>query len=174
MRAKFLAEQNYGRLPIAINTVKFAKTVANETGYEISSVVVPMSQEGLRGLLLRKLDKKAIILINSSNNECWTRFVFMKELTHLFLDAEEDFITDAERLADGLVNRELDINVYALDNKGVRAAVEIMIPEELRTPIAHMVNVEKKTSFAIAFLLKIPKKYVEFRLREWDLQIIPS
>lgn len=166
MRALFLASRNYGTLPVAINTEAFEKTVAKETGYTIESAIVPMD-EHLRGMLIRK-NKHARILISDQNNFCWKRFTFVKELSHLFLDNPSDFTANAEELARCFGDRELGGNgLYECETRGIIAAVEIMIPEEFKTRILHDFNVQKKTPYAIAHELRVPQKYIEWRIQQW-------
>lgn len=82
--------------PKAINTTKFSNYVAEETGYTLKTVIVPMG-EVLRGIIVRKTTstpKEALILISDFNNECWTRFTLIKEVCHLFLTYEKKIVSD--------------------------------------------------------------------------------
>lgn len=82
--------------PKAINTEKFAAYIAENTGYELEIVVVPMG-EVLRGIIVRNTTptpKIAKIFISDSNNECWTRFTLVKEICHLFLIHEDTIEND--------------------------------------------------------------------------------
>lgn len=172
MRAKFCEAYSYGNKPLAVNTLKFQKVVEKETGYTIDSNSVPNMGE-LRGMLIRYPDKRALILISEENNECWKRFTFMKEISHLFLETESDcFNTDAFEQAKVLVDRGFgNEDLYRAEVIGAIAALEIMLPIESKPDIAHRVRVNKDTPHTIAFLYKVPQKFVEYRLRQWSLPI---
>ena len=60
-------------------TIKIVQRLSGELG------------KHLKGLLYRQDERSAVILIAESNNECWRRFVFIKEICHLFLDEREIF-----------------------------------------------------------------------------------
>lgn len=172
MRAKFLGENYGGRVPVAISTDKFARFIGKETGYTIESVIVP-DMVDLRGMLLRYSAKKAVILISDHNNECWRRFTYIKELSHLFLEKNpDDFNADALEQAKALVDIVQGLNdppeeqkkLYISEITGIIAAMEIMIPEELLGYIAHLSNVDKMRPYAIAAKFKVPQKFIEHQM----------
>jgi hypothetical protein len=157
LRAKFYEHTQGLRHPIALNTEKFARCVSEEFGIKIEARLSSELGNHLRGLLLRESKTESIILIADSNNECWRRFVFVKEICHLFLDDEEDYCVEAEDLAIALLSDEdSDSPQYASELAAAYAAIE------------------GKTPYQIAFQLKTPRKYVEFRMREWGITIRPE
>jgi len=176
LRATFY-ENCYGlRQPIAINTEKFAKYVSEKYGIDITSRFSSELGAHLKGLLIRESKHKAIILIADSNNECWRRFVFVKEICHLFLDGEADYSIDAENIATALLSEPgAAPEQYDSELAAAYAALEIMIPDHLKEWMAHEANVLKQTPFQVAFKLKVPRRYVEYRMREWgEIDIHPD
>jgi hypothetical protein len=176
MRAKYLGSLIGNVEPLPINTVKLANFISSETGIEIESCIVPDLNE-LRGLLIRRSPKNALVLIADSptNNPCWQRFTFIKEVSHLFVETPDSFSSDAWEQARVLVDREYmrssgdNQQRFAYEICGVVAAIELLIPHEMKGRIAHMRNVEGKSNWAVASYFKVPEKFIEFRLREWGL-----
>lgn len=170
LRAKFYLHCFGGSQPTVLNTTKFAKYIGEEYGVKITSEVSVELGTHLRGMLLRK-PGEATILIADSNNECWRRFVYVKEICHIFIDDEHEFTEDAERLAIDLVREGGEDHqpslAYRSELIAAYAAIDIMIPPHLKHWMAHKANVEGQTPYQIAFALKVPKKYVEYRIREW-------
>ena len=174
MRAVFYrADENVGlRRPLAINTQKFANAIGKHLGYEIESRTTAELGEHILAMLLRKEEpKKAIVLIADSNNECWRRFVYIKEICHLFIDEARPDKADVESVVLALLERDEESELYESELLAAFAAIEIMIPEDLQNTIAHWANVEHETAYQIAFKLKAPKKFVEMRMREWSIEI---
>jgi len=169
MRALFMQEHYGAKIPWAVNVQKFGRVVSEKTGWQVVSRVLPIP-DSLRGALIRMPDHQALILINDKNNECWKRFTFLKEVSHLFLEDEGQFITDTEQLASSLVDMEMDSDGYSLrEAAGILAAIEIGIPEAIKSAIFHAINVDGLTPYQIAYRLKMPQKYVEYRLRQWGI-----
>lgn len=171
LRAKFYPHCFGNRQPTVLNTTKFAKYIGEEYGVKITAVLSAELGTHLRGMLLRK-PSEATILVADSNNECWRRFVYVKEICHIFIDDEDEFTEDAEGLAIDLVHEGGENHqpslAYRSELIATYAAIDIMIPPHLEQWMAHKANVEGQTPYQIAFALKVPKKYVEHRIRAWD------
>lgn len=171
MRAKFCMELTEIQ-PLAVNTTKLINFIAKETETKIQIKTVSGLQT-LRGTLIRKADE-AIILVGdkSINTECWERFTVIKEVSHLFLDKPEWFNTDTVKKANGLVSREIENSHFAGEIEVILAAIELLIPYEFSTRMAHMSNVEEMTSLTIAEFFKVPLLYMEYRMKKLDIPII--
>lgn len=176
LRAKLYQHLYGSRLPVALNTDKFARYVGAETGVQIEKALSSELGEHLLGMLYRKSNSEAVVLISDKNNECWRRFVFVKEIAHFFLDDEARYSNDAESIAIALLSDSGVAKLqYESEIAATVAAIEIMIPDHLNEWVAHEANVKQKTPFQIAFGLKAPRKYVEYRMREWGgIQIHPE
>jgi len=179
MRTKYLASCTGSRQPVAINTKKFATVVEEETGYGVESLVIN-DMEHLRGMIVRFPQKKAIIFVSDHNNDCWRRFTFIKEISHLFIETTpECFNSDAYEQAKALVDQfQTPDDVSPASEKllhaevsGIVAAMEIMIPDELIPYVAHLSNVDKMLPYAIASRLKVPQKYLEYKMRQHGIAI---
>jgi Zn-dependent peptidase ImmA (M78 family) len=171
MRAKFCTKLTEIQ-PLAVSTTKLVNFIAKETETEIQIKTVS-GLEILRGALIRK-SNTAIILVGdkSINTECWERFTVVKEASHLFLDKEEWFNTDITQRANGLVSKEIENSHIAGEIEAVLAAIELLIPFEFSTRIAHMSNVEEMTSLIIAEYFKVPLLYMEYRMKKLNIPII--
>jgi len=171
MRAKFCMELTEIQ-PLAVNTTKLINFIAEETKTEIQIKTIS-ELKTLRGCLIRK-PGEAIILVGdkSINTECWERFTVIKEVSHLFLDKEKWFDTDIMQKANGLVSKEIENSHLAGELEAVLAAIELLIPSEFSTKIAHMSNVENMTSLQIAEHFKVPLVYMEYRMEKLSIPII--
>jgi len=179
MRTKYLESCTGSRQPVAINTEKFAKVVEKETGYSVESIIIN-DMEHLRGMIVRFPEKKAIVFVSDHNNDCWRRFTFIKEISHLFIETTpECFNSDAYEQAKALVDQYQTQDDVSDESRkllraeviGLVAAMEIMIPNELIPYIAHLSNVEKMLPYAIASRLRAPQKFLEFKMRQHDIAI---
>lgn len=175
MRVKYLEHGTSLLEPLPINATKLLNVIGEDTGYSIATKIVADLQH-LRGLLVRLPRKNALILISDTNNECWQRFTVVKEASHLFTETNEsDFNVDAYSQARSLVDMELefeDINLLIREVNGVMAAIELLIPDSMRLKVAHMYNVEKKTTYEIAETFMVPQKYMEHKmLADWGIHI---
>lgn len=158
---------------VPLNTEKFAQLISEHYNITIHSQTCQELGTHCKGLLARRKDNTAIILIAENNNECWRRFVYIKELCHLFLAERDISCNDAPALAEELLDQGQDERreLFSSEAAAAFAAIEIMIPDSIHDKIAHMSNVEGKTPYQIAYFLKTPKKHVEMRMREWGIPI---
>lgn len=174
MRAIYFENCEGNRQPLHLNTKKFANSIGNHLDYEIISCTTNALGEHLLAMLLREEhanSKKATILIADKNNECWSRLTHIKEVCHLYIDEARIDHAEAEKVAVALLERGDKSGYYDSEVLAAFTAIEIMIPEHLRTWMTHEVNVEMKTPYQIAYTLKVPRKFVESKMREWGITI---
>ena len=173
MRVKFLEQCEY-KIPLRINVGKFARVVSEQTGIEITSVELP-DMGSLRGMLYRPSEKKAVVLISNSepNNECWKRFTFIKEISHLFLEDKNNFNKDAYLQAICLVDDDMrDSPHFQHELNGIISAIEIMIPDTMLGTIEHLARVKKLDAYSIAEMFMVPLKFLEYKMRKNDIPIL--
>jgi len=172
IRAFFLEECS-GRIPLKVNIGKLERVISEKTGVTIERHQSPKMTE-LRGMMVRRENDNALVLISDKNTECWKRFTFIKEISHLFLNpSEDDFNTDTYEQAKCLVDIvNGDQELYKKEVSGIVAAMELLIPEGNKDTIAHMAQVEKKSLYQIASTFMVPQKFMEYRMEKWGIQII--
>lgn len=121
-----------------------------------------------------------LVLLNSKENQCWRRFTVIKEASHfLFESSFLDAPTDIKSLAKAVVEMpsltssgsidEHQAELFLRDYTGIAAAIELLMPESIRPNLAHSVNVKSQSAYQIAKNLMLPEKFVELRLRQWEL-----
>lgn len=172
MRAIYYENCEGIKQPIAINTQKLANSIGENLGYTITSHTTTALGEHVLAMIYRIENKnEAVVLVADSSNECWKRFTYIKEVCQLFIDDKRDNPAEATEIVETLLNQDIDGKYYQSEVLAAFTAINIMIPDYLETWMKHQVNVERKTSFQVAAQLKAPRKYVEFRMREWEINI---
>lgn len=176
MRAEFYLKDESitgARMPLKFSTEKFSRFIEKERGISIDRVFLPPEEmDHLLGLYAKQRNGDVFILVSEENNECWRRFVFMKELCHVFLDEED--CKDVDGLAQALIYKgmRIDNENYAKEVSGVIAAIELLIPEHLQAYFGHEIYVKKTDSKTLASRLKVPQKFMDWRLQNWGMPII--
>ncbi len=169
IRAKYLESCGFLKEPIPINASKLANFISEFTGIKIEQVVIP-DLNHLRGMIVRYKDNTAKVFLSDQNNNCWKRFTFIKEVSHLFLETDPSkFNSDALKKASSLVDeaaRSSNPELYQLEVSAIVAAMELLIPSSLKNNILHLHNVKKLSPYQIADRFKVPQKYVEYRLKQ--------
>lgn len=151
----------------------------------VSAVKSTLDTEVVRGYFLSINNKEArlvqqfgcdVIVMARTLNYCWERFVFTKELMHLF-DSAEEKTSGSSELEALLANFELpDTNgckQFKSDVRGLWMALSCLCPEHER--IAFKDNIDKGhiDHYGIALQLKIPEKYVKHYFSAAYEKIIP-
>ena len=166
-------ESTQGLEKLPIHDGKLKNIIQERTGWTITDRIVP-GLTHIRGMLARRpANKEALVLIADSdvNNECWRRFTFIKEISHLFLeDTEESYCNDALKLASTLVETEIetDRSLFMKEAIGVVAAIELLIPTGHKDHIQHLVT-KGFSNYQIASKYKVPERYIEYRLNKWGI-----
>lgn len=172
MRAIYFTDCQGSNQPLRLNTDKFAASIGRHLGYKITSCTTNALGVHLLAMLLREEnEKKATVLIADSNNGCWRRLTYIKEICHLYIDEARSGCAEAESVARALLERGDDSGYYQSEVLAAFTAIEIMIPDHLKGWMAHEANVKKRTPYQIAFWLKVPRKFVESKLFEWKITI---
>ncbi len=105
-----------------------------------------------------------VIVIARGQNRCWTRFVWVKELMHLF-DTKLEYVSskeELERQLAGLMSPTLDRSPQ-LYSEGICfwRALAALCPEETRQSYIHRRDRgEDLTDLQVATELRIPQQYV--------------
>lgn len=174
MRAIFLEGSIIsGRMPVILNTEKFGRLISEKLEIKIEDFIVSDPEMGkhLRGLCLKKENGDAVVLISGENNPCWHRFVFIKEVCHVYMTDMQ--CGDPEELFDSIVCGDRSNGLYDSECNAVAVATAIFLPEDNKANIMHLYNVvhancdDKENKIASHY--QIPEKYVNRRLREWGV-----
>ncbi|WP_412562231.1 hypothetical protein [Thalassobius sp. MITS945101] len=106
-----------------------------------------------------------IIVTQRGLNNCWDRFVYVKELTHLF-DVEQERTASAEDF-DGLLGEFATLESlsggspqFLSEAKAVWAALALLCPEEQRLTFEKERNAVMIDDYEIALRLRIPQIHV--------------
>lgn len=119
----------------------------------------------------------ALIFVSSANNPCWYRFTLVKEAAHLVIEREDLLLsTQVAHLVEAVVksgsfaskNNSVLVN---REDAGVKAAIEIFMPDSSKPWVESQVNVKKAGPLQIAQQLMIPQRFVEQRFLEWGLPL---
>jgi len=105
----------------------------------------------------------AVIVVAREMNYCWTRFVEVKELMHLF-DEPLQLVGDGE-IFQSLVSEHVAptfewSSAFRADGQAVWMALGVLCPEQKRQEFARMRTAGTVTDLSIAQQLKIPERYV--------------
>lgn len=107
-----------------------------------------------------------IDIANTLNN-CWTRFVGAKELSHALLDRDKNSCTtDIMSLIEMLLTQTIKINMSdELHSEYVAFyfAVEMLVPYKVN----HLVIDKSLSSYEVAEILKVPEKMVDLVRMDW-------
>lgn len=106
-----------------------------------------------------------IVVTERGLNDCWSRFVFIKEMTHLF-DSDEERTSSAEQF-DNLLGEfacqgksdELSPQ-WDAETSAVWKALALLCPEKTRLEFAEEKKAVKIDDYEIALRLKIPQFHV--------------
>lgn len=104
-----------------------------------------------------------VIVLARGLNECWERFVNVKEAMHL-LDSDEDNTDTPEKLEQLLNDLSAPppeiSNLGISDHMGVWMALACFCPEKNRQEFIHLRGENKIDNYGVALKLKIPELYV--------------
>lgn len=148
------------------------------TGVEkIRTVKVTLDTTVTRGFFLHasnvdhdlvKLTGFNVVAIARGLNECWERFVNVKEVMHL-LDDDGDLVDTAEkfeRLLNDFSSPTLDASTQTLsDIIGIWMALACLCPESSRLEFEALLQKGQIDNYGIALKLKIPEYYVPLLFR---------
>jgi hypothetical protein len=104
-----------------------------------------------------------VIVTARDLNRCWERFVFVKELMHLFDDPDEAADTGdkfEQLLADFGPGNPVTSLQMASELKCFWRALASLCPEKLRAEFAAQRAAGRTDNYAIALQLRIPEQYV--------------
>lgn len=110
-------------------------------------------------------DGQPIIILSRELNHCWSRFVYVKELLHVFDEPLERVGTGDEffTLIEGFTAPALRSERSKAMQSEVEcfwAAVALLCPEEIRQGFGRRRDAKQVTDLEIAQELKIPEQYV--------------
>lgn len=109
-----------------------------------------------------------VIVMARGMNKCWDRFVFTKELTHLF-DTDTQFTNSPEKL-ETVIAELLGFNhtseQYFAEIDGVWKALGLLCPEKHRQEAVNQRKAKHIDDYGIALKFRIPQKYIGLLLSE--------
>ena len=114
-------------------------------------------------LILQSGGRRDIIVTSRDNNRCWERFVFVKELMHLFDDPLEKAGTPEEFesiISDFITPPSERSIVMSSEIKALWMALSLFCPEEKRIALNQSRMDGTMTDREIALLLKIPEQNI--------------
>lgn len=156
-----------------ISREQIKKKVLEITGSSIRIMKTTLDTEICRGYYLsgknvehpivKQFGSNVIVMARGLNN-CWERFVYVKELMHLF-DEPEEFTSSSvefDRLLTDLQSLgTMELSVQAVsDAKCLWMALAAFCPEALRKQFEQQRNAKLVDDYSIALQLKIPTQYV--------------
>lgn len=105
---------------------------------------------------------KADILISIDENNCWSRYVAAKEMSHIIIDKTvESMTTDVARTITWILKQGMDTNIHAsLDSEHIAAqfAAELLVPYHISKPMLENTNL---TSYQIAAHFGVPERIID-------------
>lgn len=105
---------------------------------------------------------KADILISIDENNCWSRYVAAKEMSHIIIDkTQESMTTDIARTITWILKQGMDTNIHAsLDSEHIAAqfAAELLVPYYISKP---MLENPDLTSYQIAAHFGVPERIID-------------
>jgi hypothetical protein len=138
-----------------ITVIKQALDVAKIRGFFISA-------SNSDAQFVRQTGKNVIVLARDQN-ECWDRFVTIKELMHLF-DTPEQTTSTGDQLAHLLTEFEVakpqPSSQYVSEVKSVWMALACLCPEPHRVSFAEQIAKGHESTYGVALKLKIPERHV--------------
>lgn len=126
----------------------------------IEMIKIGYPQRFIYGRLLR-YNNRAEIQISDKLNNCWSRYVLAKELSHLIIDKTPDnFTTDADLLVNWIVSgvKGSELAVIKSEHVAATLAAEILVPyhqskEELKN--------SDITSYSLAIKYQVPTRIID-------------
>ena len=146
--------------------------VTDLTGQKVKAIKSGLDVEKCRGFFISLTNKESrlvqqfgtnIIVIARSLNYCWERFVYTKELMHLF-DAENEQTSDATKF-EQLLTEFGQPSVQrppqsAAEAKAFWMALSVLCPEANRLEFQGHIQKTHMDNYAVALQLRIPEFYV--------------
>ena len=136
-----------------------------------------LSVKNTEARLVQQLGCNVIVLARDLNY-CWERFVFTKELMHLFDTADEKTSTDAsfEALLTEFEVQQLTehSSQFTSDVKGLWMALSCLCPEKFRLEFIEQFEKGHIDHYGIALRLRIPQQYVRHLFHPKFNEIIES
>lgn len=104
----------------------------------------------------------ADILISVDENNCWSRYVAAKEMTHVIIDkTKESMTTDIDRTVTWMLQQGMDANIHAsLDSEHIAAqfAAELLVPYSISKP---MLEDKTLSSYQVAAYFGVPERIID-------------
>lgn len=128
--------------------------------HKIDLYKIDYRQKHILGRFQMYADEACVMVSNEMNN-CWTRYVVAKELSHLIVDkARESMTTDINKTITWMLSQGMSPNIHAaLDSEHIAAqfAAEILIPYAVSREMLH----SDQTSYEIASCFGVPERMID-------------
>jgi len=115
-----------------------------------------------RGLFIQH-QRNNVIVIERELNDCWRRFVLIKEFMHFF-DKEYEFVADPEKFENLLTDLSTppdDPSVAVQSEyRGVWMALALFCPEDVRQDLNEKMKANLIDAYGVATKLKIPEDHI--------------
>lgn len=159
-------------VPVSLDDITTA--IKEIYGVELTTRLVPFGSTLLRGMI-EIYETAATITIDAELNTAQTRYVFVKEASHVMLLTAENVTKDPADVIDYYIHarpEEADHPADIVCEEITKfAAVELLFPPALRGQCKDEIAAKKATLFTIGERLHIPENLVEFALSDWYMDL---
>jgi hypothetical protein len=161
-------EAMFGEIPVCIKATMDTDTVRG---------IFLSCNDNTTSELVKQAGNKNIIVLARGLNPCWDRFVYTKELMHVF-DTSSETVNSSDKLTALLNSFEIPPTIinnnapYRSEIIAFWRALSCLCPETSRQEILASFNKGHIDHYGIALKLRIPEQYVPYLLDEHFLDII--
>jgi len=172
---------------VSTNVIRL-KVLEITNAANVKTVKDSLDSQKLRGYFLSASNTESwlvskygcnVVVLARGMNECWDRFIFTKELMHLFDDQSEQ--TSSHEQFKALLNEfeardpsKENSPQFKSDMRGFWMALACLCPEKSRLDFIDQFNKGHIDHYGIALKLKIPEQHVRQLFRPNYLEIITS
>lgn len=163
------------KIPVSLDDITAA--IEKVYGYKITTRLVPFQSNLIRGMI-EIYENTATITVDSDLNTVQTRYVFMKEASHVMVQTADNLTNDPGDIIDYYIHvrPEDDDNgahppAVICEEITKYCAVELLFPPALRADFKAEIAAKKETLFTISERLHLPENLVEFTLSDWYMDL---
>jgi uncharacterized protein (DUF2236 family) len=160
------------KIPVSLDDITVA--IAKIYGVEITTQLVPFGSFLLKGMI-EIYATAATIMIDAALNTADTRYVYVKEVSHVMLLNAKNATKDPAEVIDYYVHARPDDASHpaeiVCEEVTKFAAVELLFPPALREYFTNEIANHRATLFTVGEALHMPENLVEFVLSNWYMDL---